>query len=86
MNALSLSVRPHFSLLSDTELERPRLGGFAAAAAAAALFVIAISLETRPLAARPGAGRRGGGRRVGVDVDGGGVDDEVADGFLLRWE
>ena len=72
-------VRPHFSLLSDTELERPRLGGFAAAAAAA-LLVIAISLETRPLAARPGAGRRGGGRRVA-----GGVDDEVDDGFLLRW-
>ena len=62
-------------------MERPLpLGGCfpaaaAAAAAAAPAFVIAISLETRPLVARPGAGRRGGGRR-------GGGGDDVDDDFL----
>ena len=86
------SLASHFSLLlrSLSELERPRLAGLAApeapaaaAAAAAPALVMAISLETRPLAARPGAtGRRavGGG---GPRRDGGG-GESVDEDFLVR--
>ena len=89
------SLASHFSLLlrSLSELERPRLAGLAApeaapataaaAAAAAPALVMAISLETRPLAARPGAtGRRAGGGGGGPRRDGGG--DSVDEDFLVR--
>ena len=88
------SLASHFSLLlrSLSELERPRLAGLAApeaapeaapATAAAPALVMAISLETRPLAARPGAtGRRAAGGGGGPRRDGGG--DSVDEDFLVR--